>query len=105
MSKPALTIFRSRLRPEARDEYVLWAERMDRLARQMPGFVGIKTFQAADGERVSIVEFASDAESLAWRQQPEHLEAQRLGRDRFYAEYEVIVCRPLRRYTFLSPPP
>ena len=40
MSEPALTIFRSRLRPEARDEYVLWAERMDRLARQMPGFVG-----------------------------------------------------------------
>jgi heme-degrading monooxygenase HmoA len=98
MSEPVVTIFRSRLRPEARDEYVAWAERMDRLATQMPGFVGIKTFQATDGERVSIVEFASDAESLAWSRHPEHLEAQRLGRERFYADFEVIVCKPLRRY-------
>lgn len=100
MSQPVLTIFRSRLRPGAEGEYTPVAERMDRLAAQQPGFIGIKTFVAADGERVSLVEFASAAEALAWRNHPEHREAQRLGREQFYAAYDVIVCTPLRRYTF-----
>lgn len=100
MSQSVLTIFRSRLRPDAAPEYGRVAERMDQLAAQMPGFLGIKTFQAADGERVSIVEFATGAQALAWRNHPEHREAQRLGREQFYAEYDVIVCTPLRRYTF-----
>jgi heme-degrading monooxygenase HmoA len=105
MPEPVLTIFRSRLRPEAHAEYEPVAARMDELAATMPGFLGIKTFQAADGERVSIVEFASAAEALAWRNHPEHREAQRLGRERFYAAYDVIVCTPLRRYTFPDPLP
>ena len=55
MAQPVLTIFRSRLRPGVEPEYGRVAERMDQLAAQMPGFLGIKTFEAADGERVSIV--------------------------------------------------
>jgi heme-degrading monooxygenase HmoA len=100
MAGPVLTIFRSRLRPGAEADYGRVAERMDRLAAQQPGFIGIKTFEASDGERVSIVEFASAAEAMAWRNHPEHREAQELGRERFYASYDVIVCTPLRRYTF-----
>jgi len=100
MADPVLTIFRSRLRPEAQEEYERWARRMDELAAQMPGFIGIKTFAADDGERVSIVEFASNADALGWQRHPEHREAQRLGRERFYAQFEVIVCTPLRRYSF-----
>lgn len=94
---PVITVFRSRLREEYRSEYEAWAERMDSLARTMPGFRSIKTFHAADGERVSIVEFDSEECSSAWRDHPDHRMAQALGRERFYAEYEVSVCRPLRR--------
>lgn len=100
MSQPVLTIFRSRLRPGSEREYARVAERMDELAAQQPGFLGIKTFVAPDGERVSLVEFAAAADALAWRNHPEHREAQRLGREQFYAAYDVIVCTPLRRYTF-----
>ena len=95
-----ITLFRSRLRPGVDAEYGQWAERMDALATQQPGFRGIKTFQADDGERVSIVEFASAADALAWRNHPEHREAQQLGRERFYAEYEITVCTILRAYEF-----
>lgn len=103
MAETVIIVFRTRLRPEAQAEYGHWAERMEHLAAAMPGFVAIKTFQADDGERVSIVEFASDASALAWRQHPEHREAQRLGRERFYAQYELITCTPLRRATFTAP--
>ena len=95
-----ITLFRSRLRPEAHAEYERWARRMVELASQQPGFVAIKTFAAVDVERVSIVEFESEAAHGAWRDHPEHREAQRLGRERFYAEFQIQVCSPVRRYAF-----
>ncbi len=95
-----ITLFRNRLRPEEHAEYERWARRMNELAATMPGFISIKTFAADDGERVSIVEFASEAAHGAWRDHPEHREAQRLGRERFYAEFQVQVCTPVRRYAF-----
>jgi len=95
-----ITVFRSRLRPEASEEYEGWARRMHQLAAAIPGFVSIKTFAADDGERVSIVEFESERAHGAWRDHPEHREAQRLGRERFYAEFQIQVCTPVRRYGF-----
>lgn len=100
MRNVVITIFRSRVRPEAADEYAVWAERMEALAATMPGFVAIKTFAAADGERVSLVEFESEETLRAWREHPEHRVAQRLGRERFYAEFELTTCVPLRSSSF-----
>ena len=94
-----ITIFRSRLRPEHVGEYERWAARIHDLAVRMPGFISIKTFTAEDGERVSIVEFESEEDVLAWRNQPDHREAQELGRKLFYSEYRIQVCRPIRDYS------
>jgi heme-degrading monooxygenase HmoA len=66
---------------------------MEDLARAMPGFVEIKSFIADDGERVSVVTFESTETQAAWRQHPEHRIAQRRGRDEFYDEYLIQVCR------------
>lgn len=93
-----ITIFRSRLRPEHQEAYQQTAERMHELAQKMPGFVSIKTFNAPDGERVSIVEFESEAAHDAWRRHPEHQEAQRLGRELFYSEFQIQVCKVERAY-------
>jgi heme-degrading monooxygenase HmoA len=95
-----ITIFRSRLRPEYLDEYGPVAARMDELAQQMQGFLSIKGFTAGDGERVSIVEFATEEAQAAWRDHPEHRQAQRLGRERFYSEYSIQVCRVERQARF-----
>jgi heme-degrading monooxygenase HmoA len=95
-----ITLFRSRLRAEAQEEYGPWAQRMRELASGMPGFVSFKTFAADDGERISVIEFDSEAAQAAWRSHPEHREAQRLGRERFYQEFQLQVCAPVRRYGF-----
>lgn len=95
-----IVIFRSRLRPEAAGEYAELAPRILELARAMPGFVSFKTFTADDGERCSIVEFDSEEHLRAWREHPNHLEAQRIGRQRLYAEYEITVCEPIRQRAF-----
>jgi heme-degrading monooxygenase HmoA len=95
-----VTIFRSRLRPEHREEYERWAKKIHDIAVTMPGFISIKTFAADDGERVSIVEFESEETVLAWRNQPDHKQAQELGRKLFYSEYHIQVCQPVRNYSF-----
>ena len=48
-------VFRSRLKPGFRDEYVALVDRMAELARTMPGYISHKGFFADDGERVNIV--------------------------------------------------
>ena len=87
-----LTVFRSRVRPEAQDEYARWAARMSELAQKMPGYVSHKGFTAPDGERVTIVEFEHEEGQRAWRMHPEHVKAQREGRLKYYSEYDIKVC-------------
>jgi len=87
-----VTVFRSRLKPTAGQEYEDTALAMLDAAQRMPGFVDFKTFVADDGERVSLVTFADRASHDAWRDDPGHRRAQQAGRDRFYAGYQIQVC-------------
>jgi heme-degrading monooxygenase HmoA len=98
-----VTIFRSRLRPEAADEYASWATRMSELAEAMPGYVSRKTFVAEDGERVTIVEFESEEHQHAWSVHPEHRRAKDKGRTTFYSEYDIKVCTVERAWSFPRP--
>jgi heme-degrading monooxygenase HmoA len=93
-------IFRSRLRADAGPEYAATAERMLALARAMPGFVSFQHYEAPDGERVSLVEFESDEAVRAWREHPEHREAQRRGRQDWYAWFRLTTCTRLREVSF-----
>jgi heme-degrading monooxygenase HmoA len=95
-----LTVFRSRLRPDADPEYSATAARMGALAVTMPGYISHKTFTAEDGERVTIVEFADEESQRGWARQVEHRAAQSRGREAFYQEYRLQVCTVLRDRSF-----
>lgn len=96
-----VTVFRSRIRPDVDQKALAQVgERMHQLATSMPGFVSYKDFTAGDNESVTVVEFESAETLEAWRRHPEHLEAQRQGRETFFLEYSIQVCRPLRSYGF-----
>jgi heme-degrading monooxygenase HmoA len=99
-SGPVVTVFRSTLRPDAVEEYEVVSERMVALARAMPGLLDYKTFASDDGERVTLVTFASIEEHQAWRDHPEHRQAQRLGRERFYDTYAIQVCTSVTENRF-----
>jgi heme-degrading monooxygenase HmoA len=94
-----VTIFRSRLRPGV-EEYPAMAERMDKLATSMPGYVAHNSYTAEDGERLTLAFFESEAAQDAWRKHPEHLQAQHAGRDVYYSEYRIHVCKLLRESEF-----
>ena len=74
--------------------------RMFELVQTIPGFVSARSYAAHDGDRVSMIRFESAEALRAWREHPEHREAQRRGRDEFFAAYDVEVCEVLRGYEF-----
>src|SRR4051812_25982133 len=95
-----VTVFRSRLLPGVREDYLALVERMNELAASMPGYISHKGFFAEDGERVTIVEFESEEAVRAWRMHPEHIAAQRKGRTEFYSEYHLPDLCAAARYAF-----
>ncbi|MBM3527784.1 MAG: antibiotic biosynthesis monooxygenase [Alphaproteobacteria bacterium] len=95
-----VTVFRSRLMPGLKDEYVALVERMVELARATPGYLSHKGFFADDGERCTIVEFADEKGQEAWRTNAEHMAAQRLGRQKYYEAYDIQVCNVLHEAHF-----
>ena len=62
-----VTVFRSRLRPGVRDEYLALANRMNEIVKTMPGYTSDKDFVAEDGERVTVVEFELEEAMRALR--------------------------------------
>ena len=95
-----VTVFRSRLMPGFKDEYVALVDRMQQIARTIPGYISHKGFWAEDGERVTIVEFEHEEGQRAWRMHPEHVEAQRQGRLKYYSEYDIKVCELMHANAF-----
>jgi heme-degrading monooxygenase HmoA len=91
-------LFRSRLTDEAGEDYEEMEERLMERVRATPGsgFVQLKSYQAADGERLAVV-WWKDAESLErWRTDLEHQAAQRLGKERWFSFYDLQVAQVLR---------
>ncbi|MCZ0736457.1 antibiotic biosynthesis monooxygenase family protein [Phreatobacter sp. AB_2022a] len=95
-----VTVFRSRLAVEAREEYSAVAKRMSELARTVPGYVSHKGFVAEDGERVTIVEFETEEGLQAWKVHPDHVEAKRLGFATFFGTFKVQICKVVRDRTW-----
>ena len=94
----SITVFRSRLRDDVPDRYFDLAAELRAKAGDLPGFVEHKVFVAEDGERLALVTFASAEAEIAWRDEPDHRDAQQEGRDAFYSEYDVAVCEVQRRH-------
>ena len=86
-----VTVFWSRLRPDAVQAYTGDAEQVAELARGMSGYVEHKIFVADDGERVTVVTFADEQSHRGWRDHPGHRAAQRRGIDGYYQTYSIQV--------------
>jgi heme-degrading monooxygenase HmoA/ketosteroid isomerase-like protein len=69
-------------------------------AEKMPGYLTAKDFTADDGERLALIEWRSPPELFAWRNEAFHVAAQQAGRDRYYSEYSIDICAPVRGSRF-----
>lgn len=80
------------------DGYAAMAARMDALAAEQPGYLGVRSVR--DGvEGITVSYWRDDASARAWKSVAEHAEAQARGRQDWYAEYDVIVAEVIRAYS------
>jgi heme-degrading monooxygenase HmoA len=92
-------IFTSRRTVDHEEEYARMAARMDELVREQPGFISITSVRdPRTREGITVGYFTDEDAVRAWRQHPEHVEAQRRGIADFYEEYHVIVATVEREY-------
>ena len=94
-----VTVFRHRVNSDAGDKYAALLTRMIEISKTIPGYVSQKRFTADDGERVTIVEFATEEGQQAWATHPEHIEAMKLGRQKLYTNFKIQVCDVRRTAT------
>ncbi len=67
------------------------------LAAQQPGFLGVESVM--EGHSEITVSYWESAEAIrAWKQHPQHLRNQQMGRSRWYRYYDVRICRVERVY-------
>ena len=76
------------------------AAAMGSLAAVQPGYRGIESTRGADGLGITLSFWADEASALLWRDHPEHKAIRDAGRDRWYQNYEVIVCEAQRSYAW-----
>ena len=89
--------FRNRMAPGVDEqEYGQRVGKLFEIVAAMPGFRGIRSYEAEDGEKLSLIEFDSHESLAAWRENAEHLIAQQLGRQKYYAEYHLQICDLVR---------
>jgi heme-degrading monooxygenase HmoA len=80
--------------------YASMADRMVELAEQQPGFLGIDSASDADGTNITVSYWQDEASIEQWRMHAEHLEAQRLGKEVWYEQFNLRVAKVERVYSF-----
>ncbi len=85
-------IFTSRLNDPA-PGYEEMAARMVKLAQSMPGFLGLESARGPDGLGITVSWWRSKEDIVRWKAHPEHRKAQQLGKSRWYAGYDLRICK------------
>lgn len=97
-----VVIFTNRRTGVDDEGYFAMADRMEELAREQDGFLGIESVRNKDGLNVTLSYWRDEAAARAWKQHPEHLEAQRLGREKWYSAFTLRVANVGRAYGFTA---
>ena len=78
--------------------YSEMAKKMEELAKQQEGFLGVDSARNEIGISVSYWRTLDDIKN--WKQNSEHLLAQKKGRNNWYNWYNTRICKVEREYEF-----
>lgn len=79
------------------EDYQETAQAIRDLAMKQPGFLGIESVYEGRRE-ITVSYWESEQAVRAWKQVPQHLEAQKRGKVQWYSGYRVQVARIERAY-------
>ncbi len=98
MQTPYYAVIFTSTRTELDDNYSEMAIKMETLVKQQPGFLGVESARNEIGITVSYWE---SLEAIAnWKQNLDHLDAQFLGRQKWYENYVVRIAKVEKEYSF-----
>lgn len=83
--------------------YAAAVAEMDVRAAAMPGYRGMTSARGDDGFGITVSYWADEAAAIAWRDDPHHAAIRNAGRERWYADYEVVVASVTRDYRWRLP--
>lgn len=93
---PYYAVIFSSKRTEGDQGYSAMAERMEVLAKEQEGFLGVETVRGEIGITVS---YWSSLDAIKkWKMNGEHLEAQRLGHKKWYSDFKIRIAKVERDY-------
>ncbi len=93
---PYYAVIFTSLRTPGDNGYGETADRMVELAAEQPGFLGVES--ARDGLGITVSYWESLEAIRHWKMNTEHLLAQKMGREQWYASFKLRVCRIERDY-------
>ncbi len=96
--KPYYAVVFTSILKENHEGYSEMADRMENLAKQQEGYLGIESARNDIGITVSYWESLEAIKN--WKLQTEHLFAQQKGKEDWYSWYHVKVCKVEREYEF-----
>lgn len=95
---PYYAVIFTSLRTDVEEGYKDTAMLMVELAQTQPGYLGVES--ARDGVGITVSYWKSLEAIRNWKQQADHLIAQKLGREKWYAQYKTRICLVERDYGF-----
>lgn len=96
LEPPYYAVIFSSTRTSVDEGYEAMAAKMMSIAAEQTGFLGV---ESARGELGITVSYWLDLESIQkWKRNMEHMQAQRLGREKWYASYKTRISKVERDY-------
>jgi heme-degrading monooxygenase HmoA len=96
---PYWAVIFTTIRHDGDHGYAAMADAMEALATKQPGYIGIETVRAADGQGITVSYWDSEAAIVAWKKVVAHAAGQKLGRERWYKHYRLRVAKVERAYS------
>ena len=90
---PCYAVIFTSTQTDFQEGYEKTAARMKELAHQQAGFLGIESFRSPEGKGVTISYWKDLLAIQSWKQNPEHLTAQQLGKHKWYKDFTIEVSK------------
>ena len=100
---PYYAVIFTSLRTEGDGGYDQMAAKMVELAAQQPGFLGVESVRDPGGLGITVSYWESEDAIRRWKAEAEHRQAQKMGREQWYANYQLRVARVERDYGKTGP--
>lgn len=85
-------------RTEGDRGYSQMADRMEELAKTMPGFLGVDSVRNNSGAGITVSYWRTEEDILNWKNHAEHTRAQDAGKAAWYSDYSVRIAKVERAY-------